>query len=67
MVKRFLFNGVNRQGTGLAIDLTDQHATIIATASADACLALGHVTMMWTEEALNPIVFQLFIILTLHY
>ena len=66
MVKRFLFDGVNRQGTGLAIDLAEQQSTVIATASADACLALGDVAVMCAELALNPLIFQCLIIPTLH-
>ena len=67
MIKRLLLNGVDSQSTGLAIDLADQQTSIIATASANACLALGNMTMMRAELALYPLIFQCLIILTLHY
>jgi hypothetical protein len=57
MVKGFLLNGVNGQGTGLGINLAHKQAISVATTVTTSRLALSNPTMMGTEQTLyHPIV-----------
>ena len=57
MIEWFLFDGVDGQRTGFAIDLADEHAIVITTTATAACPTVSDTTMMRTEQALyHPIV-----------
>ena len=66
MVEWLLLNGVDSQCTGPAIDLTNQYTAMIATAAADAHLAIGDATVVRTKQTFNGTAFQTLIISTLH-
>jgi hypothetical protein len=64
VVEWFLFHRVDGQCTGLGIDLADKHATVVASAAADAGLSVGYVTVMRTKLTLYCPTLQLLIIST---
>ena len=54
MVEWLFLNGVDGQRTGLAIDLANECAIMITTASADTHLAVGYLAMVRTEQTFDP-------------
>jgi hypothetical protein len=62
MIERFLFDGVDSHGARLAIDITDEHAPLIATAPAESCLPLRDMTMVRTQLTFHPPIVQPLII-----
>ena len=53
MVEGLLLDGVDGQRTRLTIDIADESAVQIATATADARLAVGDTAVVRTEQTLN--------------
>ena len=54
VVQRFLFDGVDGQRTGFAVDLAHEHTVLITTAPADAHFTIRHLAVMRTELTLHP-------------
>ena len=53
MIEWFLFDGVDGQRTGFAINLADEHTFVITTTATAPRFAVGDTTMMRTEQALH--------------
>lgn len=66
MVKRFLFDGVDGQRAGFAIDYASEYTIFVAPASTDACLAVRNMAVMRTERALHLSIFQRPIVSAFH-
>ena len=66
VVEWFLLDGIDSQRTGFVIDLAHEDTTMIATAAADAHLAIGDATVVRTKQTFNGTAFQTLIISTLH-
>ena len=58
VIERLLLDGVNGQRARPSVHLTDEHATLIASATADARLALTDAAMMRAELTLHPAIIQ---------
>ena len=66
VVERLLLNRVDGQRTRFAVDLTDEHSILIASAAANARLAICNLAMVRTELTLYLSIFQPLIIPALH-
>lgn len=66
VIEGLLLDGVDGEGTGLSIDVADEYAALIASATTETALAVGDVAMMRTELALDLAVLQTMIIPTIH-
>ena len=48
VIQRLFLDGVDGEGTGLAVDLADEHAGVVAAAAAETRLAIGNVAVVGT-------------------
>ena len=64
MIDGFLFYRVDCQSAWFAVDLTEEHATTIPPAAADATVTVGNAAVVRTEQALHPSAIQGLVIST---
>jgi hypothetical protein len=67
VVERLLFYRVDGQCTRFSVNLADEYAAKILSATTNTGLAIGYATVMWTELALNFPILQALIIPTLFH
>jgi hypothetical protein len=67
VVKGLFLYRVDGQRTGLAIDLTDEHAIKVPATTTASRPSVSYATVMRTEMALHPAVIKLLIVSALKY
>ena len=57
MIQRLFLDGIDCQRTGFAINLADQHAVPVSATATKACLAIGDMAMVRTDQTFqSPVV-----------
>lgn len=62
VVQRLFLDGVDGEGTGLAVDFADEHAGVVAAAAAHTGLAVGNVAVVGAQITLDCPILQTIII-----
>ena len=66
VIQRLFLDGVDGEGTGLAVDFADEHAGVVAAAAAHTGLAIGNVAVVGAQITLDCPILQFLIIPTFH-